>query len=713
MKNKCYLTILLFVALFISGRQVFADEGMWPPSLLNSELLRKMKEMGFQLNAESLYSTSQPSIKDAVVLFGRGCTGEIISSQGLLLTNHHCGFSQIQNHSSLENDYLKNGFWANNLANELPNPGLSVSILIRMEDVTAQLMEGVNPAMNPKEKEVIMAVNARAVAEKATAGTHHQAQIRPFFGGLQQWILVYETFTDIRLVGAPPGSIGKFGGDTDNWVWPRHTGDFSLFRIYAGKDNKPAAYSKDNVPYTPRKYLPVSTAGIKEGDFTMLVGYPGRTSEYLPSFALRLVSETVNPKKIALRTKRLELINSAMKASDINRIRYADKQADIANAWKKWQGEILGMSKANAIGKKEETEARYRNHFADKGLEGKPYLDALENLRLEYRVMERLSLPAQYQAEAVQAITQFGLVSLSNNLLKKSLKASAEERKQALAEYQESVRSIWKDCDPIVERQLFEVCMQSYNKDLPLDLQAFELQEMLSSKPFANGAFVRKYFDESAWFDSAAVWKLAQGLARGDSSGLRKNPAYQLWKALNNHYSNVVLPKYQLAASVLEENQKVFFSGLMEMDKEKTFYPDANQTFRIAFGKVDGYIPKDGSRYGHATSTAGILEKSGTADDFQMSPQLESTFRALSQPIPVAFIASNHSTGGNSGSPVLNGKGELIGLNFDRVWEGTMSDYFFDSRICRNISCDIRYILWVIGEVGGCKRLIKEMDIKS
>ena len=434
---------------------------MWPPSLINSVLFQKMKEKGFLLTPEALYSTSQASIKDAIVLFGRGCTGEIISNQGLVLTNHHCGFGQIQNHSSVEHDYLRDGFWAKNKEAELSNPGLSVSILVRMEDVTQALSAGIPAEYSDKEKEARMAANAKEYIAKATAGTHYQAQIKPFFGGIQQWILIYETFTDIRLVGAPPGSIGKFGGDTDNWVWPRHTGDFSLFRIYAGKDNKPAAYSKDNVPYTPKKYLPISTSGIKEGDFTMLLGYPGRTSEYLPSYALDLVSKKTNPKKIALRTKRLEIINAAMKASQENRIRYADIQADIANAWKKWQGETLGMAKADAIKRKESTEEKYRTYFTGLGAEGKPYLDALENLRLEYREMNRLSLPAQYQSEAINSNNIFTIISLTQTLLSKSIESSAEIKAKSLSDYKACLRSIWKDCDPAVEKALFTVGMEA------------------------------------------------------------------------------------------------------------------------------------------------------------------------------------------------------------------------------------------------------------
>lgn len=713
MTNSLIQRVLISFLLIIPPFQSIADEGMWPPSLLNSALIQKMKEMGFQLSPEALYSTSQPSLKDAIVLFGRGCTGEIISSQGLVLTNHHCGFGQIQNHSSIEHDYLKDGFWAKSIGDELPNPGLTVSILVRMENVSEELSRGVSPGMPEAEKEKIIAANTRECINRNITGTHFQAQIKPFFGGIQQWILVYETFTDIRLVGAPPGSIGKFGGDTDNWVWPRHTGDFSLFRIYAGKDNKPAPYSKENIPFTPRKYLPVSTAGVKEGDFTMLIGYPGRTSEYLPSYALNLVAKVTNPKKINLRTRRLEVINAAMKASQENRIRYADKQADIANAWKKWQGELLGMNKANAIGKKEEIEERYRKYFESKGMEGKKYLDALENLRLEYRVMERLSLPAQFQTEAIQSITMFGIVNLSKNLLNKCLSSSTEERQKALENFKQSVRQIWKDCDPDVERDLFGICMSAYHREVPRDLQPFELQEILEKTPLENDAFSKAFFDKGKWFDTSDVWTLASRLTVGDSAMLKKNPSYRLWILLNRHHQSIIQPQVARSTAMLEENQKIFFQGLTEMDKSRLFYPDANQTFRIAFGKVSGYQPADGIRYGYSTNTAGILEKVGTADDFQMDEPLKSKFQTLASPVPVAFIASNHSTGGNSGSPVLNAKGELIGLNFDRVWEGTMSDYFFDGRICRNISCDVRYILWVIENIGKSNRLIKEMEMKN
>ena len=717
--KKNPISILLILLLLNQATTLIskADEGMWPPSLINSVLFQKMKEKGFLLTPEALYSTSQASIKDAIVLFGRGCTGEIISNQGLVLTNHHCGFGQIQNHSSVEHDYLRDGFWAKNKEAELSNPGLSVSILVRMEDVTQALTEGIPAAFSDKEKEVRMAANAKDYIAKATTGTHYQAQIKPFFGGIQQWILIYETFTDIRLVGAPPGSIGKFGGDTDNWVWPRHTGDFSLFRIYAGKDNKPAAYSKDNVPYTPKKYLPISTSGIKEGDFTMLLGYPGRTSEYLPSYALDLVSKKTNPKKIALRTKRLEIINAAMKASQENRIRYADIQADIANAWKKWQGETLGMAKADAINQKEKNEEKYRTYFAGLGAEGKPYLDALENLRLEYREMSRLSLPAQYQSEAINSNNIFTIISLTQTLLSKSKESSAEIKAKALSDYKASVRSIWKESDPAVEKALFTVCMEAYQNDIPKDMQPFYFQELLMNTPLKNDEFTKAIFEKGNWFDSTKVWALAEKASKGDSVQLRRNPTYKLWKTLNDHFVNIIFPQFQRANSTLEQHQKIFFKGLMEMEKEKQFYPDANQTFRIAFGKVEGYNPKDGVQYGFSTASDGIMEKAGTADDFMMDPALASKFKkqnsSAAGPVPVAFIASNHSTGGNSGSPVLNAKGELIGLNFDRVWEGTMSDYFFDSRICRNVSCDIRYVLWVIENVGESKHLVQEMELRN
>ncbi len=710
------LFLLTFLVLF-SRQLAFADEGMWPPMLINSAIFEQMKAKGFLLTPESIYSTTNPSLKDAVVLFGRGCTAEIISNQGLLLTNHHCGHGQIQSHSTIQNDYLQNGFWAKNKQEELANPGLTISILVRMEDVTQQCEAGITPAMNPKEKSDLFAANVKKVAAKSTEGTHYQAQIRPFFGGLQQWLLVYETFQDIRLVGAPPSSIGKFGGDTDNWVWPRHTGDFCLFRIYAGKDNKPAAYSPDNVPYVPKKYLPVSTTGIKEGDFTMIVGYPGRTNEYLPSYALELVTKVSNPKKIALRTKRLDIINEAMRSSQLNRIKYSSTQADIANAWKKWQGESLGMMKADAIASKQKTEERYRAFFSQKGEEGKPYLDALEELKNGYAQLTKQSIPAQYQGEAVTANDVYAIVNTAEKLLVRNPKQMDDAtRAKKLEDFKAIVRSVWKDTDPAVERALFEVTMSAYRMDIPDYMHSGSFLKMLEKNPLDKGQFVKAYFDEGKWFDSVYVWKLAGKVLKGDSSSLLKNPTWQLFHTLDQQFNSVFLPAYQKINGGLEKSQQTFFTGLMEMEKSKTFYPDANSTFRVAFGNVAGYTAKDGVKYDWQTHTTGISEKADTELDFMMDPSLKKKFadqNASKQgPVPVAFIASNHSTGGNSGSPVLNAKGELIGVNFDRVWEGTMSDYYFDSRICRNITCDIRYILWVIENVGNSQHLVKEMELR-
>lgn len=704
------------MAFLFSFHTLRADEGMWPPPLLSQALFDQMRAKGFLLSPEDVYSTSKASLKDAVVLFGRGCTGEIISNQGLILTNHHCGFGQIQQHSSVEHDYLKDGFWAKTMKDELPNPGLTVSLLVRMEDVTQAVNEGITPEMPAAEKAKKLDANSKKIVASFTQGTHYQGQIRPFFGGLQQWILVYETFTDIRLVGAPPSSIGKFGGDTDNWVWPRHTGDFSLFRIYAGKDNKPAPYSAENVPYTPKKFFSVSMSGIKEGDFTMILGYPGRTMEYLPSYALDLVNTVTNPKKIALRTQRLNVINAAMKASDVNRIKYASTQADIANAWKKWKGETLGMTKVDAVLRKQEKEERYRKFFAARGESGKRFLDALESLKSGYEKMRRLSIPAQYQGEAVQANDVFGLVSLTEALLHPDPKKPMDPE-QRFKEYQGNIRSIWKDVDPAVERELFKVTLSAYRKDIPDDMHSTELLSLLNQYPIEGGKFQAQFFDKGQWFDSVQVWKLARKVQKGDSAVLQKNPTWKLYSILNKQFTTVFLPQYQKVAAELEQAQQIFFTGLMEMDKDKAFYPDANSTFRIAFGQVAGYQPQDGVKYGWQTTTKGIMEKADTESDFILEPKLKYLYNmqnfSPTGPVPVAFIASNHSTGGNSGSPVLNARGELLGVNFDRVWEGTMSDYYFDSRICRNITCDIRYIIWVIDNVGQCRRLVSEMDLKA
>jgi hypothetical protein len=690
-----------------------AEEGMWPPSLINQAIFEQMKAKGFLLTPESIYSTGQPSLKDAVVLFGRGCTAEIISSQSLLLTNHHCGFGQIQSHSTLQNDYLKNGFWAKNQAEELPNPGLTVQIMVKMEEVTNRLEEGILPESDSKTRLQRMEANQKKILAEATAGTHYKAQIRPFFGGLQQWILVYEVFEDIRLVGAPPSSIGKFGGDTDNWVWPRHTGDFCLFRIYAGKDNKPAPYSKDNVPYKPKKFLPVSTAGVKEGDFTMVLGYPGRTMEYLPSYALEVLTEISNPRKIDLRTKRLDIINNAMHSSDALRIKYAATQADIANAWKKWKGEMLGLGKSNAIARKQELEERYRRFF-EKREDGKDFLKALDNLKAAYEKQKSLIIPASYQGEAVMANDLFSIVLQCRSLIQRGIKLPEAEAVKKLNEFKANARYIWKDADAGVERKLFRVCMEAYRRDIPDAMHHPDFLNFVKENPLESDQFTKTYFDGGKWFDSSFVWKVAQKNLKGDSSLFEKNPTWKLLRVLNQQFQNEYNPQYQKIMGDMERNQQVFFTGLMKLQSEKTFYPDANQTFRVAFGNVMGYEPADGVSYTFQTTTAGIMQKADTELDFMLEEPLKKKFaeQNLLKPVPVAFVASNHSTGGNSGSPVLNARGELIGVNFDRVWEGTMSDYFFDSRICRNITCDIRYILWVIEQVGQSPRLTREMDLR-
>jgi hypothetical protein len=702
----CFSLSALFFPVFRSS----ADEGMWPPSLLNAYLLDQMKAKGFRLTAEDLYSTRNASLKDAVVLFGRGCTGEIISPQGLLLTNHHCGHGEIQSHSTLQNNYLQKGFWAAGKKEELPNPGLSVSILVRMEDVTAQAQAGIPPGLAVAEQNRRMEAALKKIKEKAVEGTHYQAQVKPFFGGLQQWLVVYEVFTDVRLVGAPPASIGKFGGDTDNWVWPRHTGDFSLFRIYAGKDNKPAPYSPDNVPYQPRKYLPISTAGIKEGDFTMVLGYPGRTMEYLPAAALELVSEVLNPRKIALRTARLDIINRAMRESEINFIRYSAEQADIANAWKKWKGELLGLRKADAIGKKRRQETAFQEFFSSRGDSGRVFLKALADLNDAYGRMRTVALPYQYQMEAVQANTVFGIAAKMLTLFPGSGKGNPAERFEA---FRGGVKALWKDCDPAVERELFQVCMSAYARDIPNAVQAPYFRDALQRFPLESGAFTSEFFDRGQWFDSNAVWKLARKVLKGDTMAFLKNPVWQLYQGFDTHFKGVVLPGYQAVQSRIDPALQVFFTGLRMQNPERHFYPDANQTFRIAFGQVASYAPADGVRYDWQTTTRGILDKADTEHDFRLETGLKDLYRSESKPVAVAFVASNHSTGGNSGSPVLNGNGELIGINFDRVWEGTMSDYHFDSQICRNISCDMRYFLWVVERVGHSPHLISEMEIRK
>lgn len=641
-----------------------ADEGMWLPSLI-AERIDDMRAKGFRLTAEDIYSINRASMKDAVVLFGGGCTGEIVSDRGLLLTNHHCGYDAIQRHSSVEHDYLTHGFWARSRSEELPNEGLNVRILVRMEEVTGRLAAG---------------ESAAAIIEAAEAeGTGYRASIEQMYYGDQRYLFVYEQFDDVRLVGAPPSSIGKFGGDTDNWIWPRHTGDFSVFRIYASPDNKPAAYSPENVPYRPKRHFAVSTKGVKEGDFTMIYGFPGNTQEYILSDAVRYVARRSDPTKIAIRDGRLAIIAEAQASDPALRICYAARHASIANAWKKWQGEVLGLERRRVC---EEREA-YEERFAAR-VQGDPrYGDLLPQLKAEYA---RILTP--YFAREMLAETLFTLPA-----------------RYSEAERAEPFFAKRAAC----ERALFRHALKQYDRHCP---DGYRLPAFLDGVAAAGSveAYADRLF-ESTWSGSDTTQLTA---LRSDASRMLRHIAWMLGTtSLRNPSSKR-----------LNELYAAYVRALREVDTERAFYPDANLTLRVAYGTVAGYEYADGEYHTPHTTIDGIIAKDNPAIYDYDIPQALRDLHARKDygrwatsidgrcTVPVCFLATNHTTGGNSGSPILNGRGELVGINFDRTWRSTMSDIRFDPTVCRNIAVDIRYVLLVIDRIGGAGWLLDEMTIR-
>ena len=703
----------LLLVLFVI--QVQAQQGgMWIPSLLKGTNEKEMKALGMKISADDIYSVNNSSLKDAVPHFDGGCTAEMISPKGLLLTNHHCGYDNIQSHSTVENDYLTNGFWAYNMSQELPNKDLTVTFIIKIEDVTTKIFEGVLNLSSESDKQKKIQQNIAAVNKSFAKEAWQEAMIRAFYDGNQYLLFVTETFKDVRLVGAPPSSIGKFGSDTDNWVWPRHTGDFSLFRIYADRNNRPAEYSKDNVPYTPKHFFPVSAKGIQENDFTMVMGYPGRTQEYLPSFAVEQIVNDLNPAKIEIRDAALKVQDGFMRKNNAIKIQYASKYAGVANYWKKWIGETKGLKKSNAVAAKKEFEKKFQERVNKVGKQAE-YGTILADFEKNYTDIREYAIAKDYFSEVVlrnAEILTFGyrLYQLEQVYNSKGEQAFTDRKNNLINGFE----AIYKDYSAEVDEKVFEQLIDLYAKKSPKQFLPESLNNLNAS------ALTTSIFSSSKLTSYTGLKEILNGDTKTVLAKLNQDKAFQLVKSIADVYLKNVAPKFDEINMKNIALQRTYMKGIIEFFPNDRIFPDANSTLRVTYGKVKGYKPSDAVIYEPVSYLDGVIEKYIPGDyEFDVPAKLIDLYNKKDYgnyadkngKMPLCFIATNHTTGGNSGSPALDANGNLIGLNFDRVWEGTMSDIYYSPEICRNIMVDSRYILFIIDKFAGAKNLIDEITI--
>ncbi len=718
--------------LFIFSLSAFAglkaDEGMWLPNLLEGMTITDMQSRGFKLSAEDIYSINQTSMKDAVCQFGGGCTAELISQKGLLLTNHHCGFGYIQMHSSVEHDYITNGFWAMNQKEELVCPGLTAMFILSMSDITNDVLSVVTSNMTESQRNDAILKRMEELEKTNSKGTT-AAMVRSFYYGNVFYMFMTETYSDVRMVGAPPVALGNFGGDTDNWVWPRHTADFSIFRIYAGPDNKPAAYSEKNTPYVPKKSFAINAHGIKAGDFTMVYGFPGRTTEYLSSYGVDLVANVSDPVRVQLRTIRLEIMAEEMAKSDVVRIQYASKRNGTANAWKKWQGEMLGLKNNDAIGKKQRQEADFIKRIsADNTLQQK-YGTLLPDMKTTHAEMVPWQAAGDYMNEGVLSIELVKYIANYRKLinLSKAEKKDQKEIDATVKSLKDGLDYFYKDYNIKLDQRVAVAVCKEMDKGMVADKKPAVFEEVKTKNKGNWEKYFASMFSKTMFAKKEKMKAILDTYDASKWQTIASDPAYAFTDAVCIHFYDNVLPKYQELLTEINRLNRIYMEAQMAVFKEKVFYPDANSTLRITYGQVSpypDYSAKDGYMYSWYTTLDGVVEKGKqypAVPDYKVPQKIKDLVSAkeygrYADPkdgkVHTCFIASNHTTGGNSGSPVLDANGDLIGTNFDRVWEGTMSDINYDPTICRNISLDVRYTLFVIDKYAGAGYLLDEMNIK-
>ncbi len=686
--------------------------GMWIPSELEGMNEVEMHYLGSKLSASDIYNTKKPSIKDAIVQFNGGCTAEIISDQGLLLTNHHCGYGAVQSHSTIAHDYLTDGFWAKDQASELPNPGMVVTFIVRMDNVTDKMLSG-SQNLEGTEFEKKLQENRKNILDSLHIEEWQDAKVKSFSAGNEFYLIVSEDYKDIRLVGAPPSSIGKFGADTDNWMWPRHSGDFSLFRIYANQNNEPATYSESNVPYKPKHFLPVSLDGVAEDDFTLVFGFPGRTNEYLPSVAIDQIVNKLNPDKIAIREASLAIMDKYMRKDERIKIQYASKFAGIANYWKKWIGESQGLIASHAVAKKRVLEEKFKQIVKEKGLT--EYDGILADFDQLYQQYGEAAQARDYWVEIIYRNIELMHLSFQLYQLEQVYhRKGSEEFLKQKDSFVKSLDGFYKNYNAKVDQEIFAKLMGIYYRKYPDSTAKYQDLDQ-AMKDLAAGVYTQS---------KLVSFTGLQDLFTGEDATLiikklDADPAYQIGKKFSEKFFNELNPNYYAIKDQVDALQKKYIKGLIQVFPKMRYFPDANSTLRVTYGRVKGYQPKDGVTYLPVSYLEGVIEKYIPGDyEFDVSPKLQDLYAAkdygaygVNGKMPVNFIGTNHTTGGNSGSPVLDAYGNLIGLNFDRVWEGTMSDYNYDASICRNIMVDVRYVLFIIDKYAGASHLIDEMTL--
>jgi hypothetical protein len=708
---------LLIVMALLSVMVAKADEGMWLPYALNGQNLAEMQAMGCKLTAEQIFSFNQPSIKDAIVQFGGGCTGEIISPEGLLLTNHHCGLSYVQKHSSVEHDYLTDGFWAHNKSEELPNPGLSVLFLNKVEDVTSAMLEGVTAETTEAEREELIYANMDKLTKERKGDRKVRVEIVPFYSGNQYILFEYDEYTDVRLVCCPPWGIGKFGADTDNWTWPRHKGDFNIFRVYTAPDGSPAAYSKDNIPMKSKWYLPINLDGVKPGDYAMILGYPGSTDRYSTSYTVKNVIEEEGPAIIDCRTTKLDNYRKHMDADQEVFIKYASKQASVSNYWKYYIGQVKQLKRNHVFERRLAQEEDFRNWVNGNSARKAEYGNIFDGIEQKWQILDKIQKSFVYHreagwngGEAIAFSRRFMRINkmFEDKVDKADIKAAAEKM-------QPQVDAFFKDYDMALDQDVTAALLNLFYKNISTDLMPSEVLRIGQENNGDFTTWVTKAFEKSVFTDKARLEKWMQ-----KPKSLDKDPLFALSMNIIESYQTLYA-RYEEAQNLGNAGERLYMKGLMEMQSDRNFYPDANFTMRLTYGTVEPYKAADAVNYNYYTTMDGVMAKYVPGNwEFDIPQDVRDLvakkdygrYANENGELVVNFITTNDITGGNSGSPVIDGEGNLIGLAFDGNWEAMSGDLSFENKVQRTICMDARYLLWCIEKVGKCDNIIKELVIK-